>query len=90
MVTWIKGSHEPRRERKPEVGELKWKQKKRDNNQIKDSIGDEAKQTTKERLMGIIFICENESKMKMMKVRDNNLNHRANTLKLVVGVRVGA
>ena len=43
----------------------------------------------KERLMGIIFICENESKMKMMKVRDNNLNHREkNTLKQVVGVKV--
>ena len=45
---------------------------------MKDSIGDEAKQTTKERLMGIIFICEKEDKsnMKMREVRDSNLNHR--------------
>ena len=45
---------------------------------MKDSIGDEAKLHTrqqKERLMGIIFICEKEDKSKM-KVRDNNLNHR--------------
>ena len=39
--------------------------------------------------MGIMLICENESKMKMMKVRDNNLNYRENTLKQVVGVKVG-